>query len=112
MVTVTATYFNMIATGALECGGGPMEIQELRLTSANSDFFVGLTYRLSAQAFFSDGSPPRELMNNQLRWMSSDPGLATVDGGGILTARAPGQVVISASFGNVTGQEMYTIKMR
>jgi trimeric autotransporter adhesin len=111
-ITVTATYFGMNATAALECGGGAMEIEELRLTSANSDFFVGLTYRLSAQAFFTDGSPPRELMNNQLRWMSSDSAVATVDGGGILTARAPGTVVISASFGTVTGQETYTIKMR
>jgi uncharacterized protein YjdB len=111
-VTVTATYFSATSTATLECGGGPVQIQELRLTSANSDFFVGLTYRLSVQAFFADGSPPRELMNNQLRWSSSDPAVAGVDAAGLLSARAPGTVVVSATFGSVTGQETYTIKTR
>ena len=111
-VTVTANYFGTSATAALECGAGPAQIQELRLTSANSDFFVGLTYRLSVQAFFADGSPPRELMNNQVRWASSDLAVASVDGAGNLFARAPGTVVVSASFGGATGQETYTIKSR
>ncbi len=110
--TVSASYFGATSSATLECGAGPMQIQELRLTSANSDFFVGLTYRLSVQAFFTDGSPPRELMNNQVRWSSSDPAVASVDGGGLLVPRAPGSVVIGATFGGVSGQETYTIKMR
>jgi trimeric autotransporter adhesin len=111
-VTVTASYFSASSAASLECGGGPAQVQELRLTSANSDFFVGLTYRLSVQAFFADGSPPRELMNNQVRWTSSDQAVAGIDAAGLLSARAAGQVVISATLGNVTGQETYTIKAR
>jgi hypothetical protein len=112
-VTVTATHFSIVATATLECGTGPMQIQELRLTSANSDFFAGLSYRLSVQAFYADGSPPRELMNNQVRWLvTAGAENASVDAAGVLFARMAGTVTVSATFGDVTGQETYTIKSR
>jgi hypothetical protein len=58
------------------------------------------TVRLSASAHHADGSPRPEA---QVRWMSSDPSVASVDRFGHVTGHAAGPVSISAESEGVIG---------
>jgi hypothetical protein len=108
---VVARFMTASATASLQCATTPTQVVEVRLSELNSDPFVGLRYRLEAQAVFSIGMP-RLLMGNEVTWSSSDPAIATIDTTGVLTGVAPGAVTISATFSGVTGQRTYTIRAR
>jgi hypothetical protein len=62
--------------------------------------FERTTVRLSASAHHADGSPRPEA---QIRWMSSDPSVASVDRFGHVTGHAAGPVSISAESEGVIG---------
>ena len=61
----------------------------------------GDTLRLAAEAFDANG---HAISGARLAWSSSDPGVATVDTSGLVTAVSPGEAVISASSGSARGQ--------
>jgi hypothetical protein len=45
-----------------------------------------------------------------LEWSSSDTSIASVDAGGLVTARSPGEVTIRARFGDVTGEAVVEVR--
>ncbi len=68
--------------------------------------YVGTVLGHSAAAFHADGS---ERPDPVFRWNSSDPNVATVDRFGHVTAHAPGNVTITASFEGAAGEVRYSV---
>ena len=71
-------------------------LEEIRLSVTDTVLAVGESLTLVAQP------DPQEATNADITWSVSDPAIATVDGSGIVTAVAPGTVVVSATSGSVT----------
>ncbi len=61
----------------------------------------GLTEQLSATEGFSDGTSKD--VTSQVTWTSSNPGMATVSSGGLLSAVGQGPVSVTASLAGLTG---------
>jgi hypothetical protein len=110
--TVTARFMGASATASLQCASTTMDVVEVRLSEVNSNLFVGMRYRLEAEAVLSDGSTMRLTTAGQVTWSSGDPAIATIDNMGIVTGVGPGTVTISARFSGVTGQRAYTFVAR
>jgi uncharacterized protein YjdB len=70
--------------------------------TVNASLVVGQTQQAIASANFIQvsGAPITALATN---WVSSNPGVVTVDSNGVVTAVAHGTAAISATFGGVTG---------
>ncbi|HEY0036332.1 MAG TPA: Ig-like domain-containing protein, partial [Longimicrobium sp.] len=67
---------------------------------------VGDTLRYRAEIRGADGSP----VSGTVRWASQNPGIATVDATGLVTARGPGQVEIAATYQGASGSASYTVR--
>ena len=67
---------------------------------------VGANGRLSATARGPEGNPRSDAA---ISWSSNNPDVATVDGAGVVTAIAPGQVTITASSGSGKGNADLTV---
>lgn len=63
--------------------------------------YAGTTIRLEAAALHANGS---ERPNAPVAWETSEPGIATVDRFGNVTAHAPGAFVVTASVEGATGE--------
>jgi hypothetical protein len=61
----------------------------------------GETGRLTAFVTFSDGSVQDE--SNLAQWSSTNPAVATISSGGMVTAVSDGRTTVTATFANVTG---------
>jgi hypothetical protein len=68
--------------------------------------YTGVMLAHTAKGSHEDGSPRPDLA---VTWRSSDPGVATVDRFGNVTALKPGRVTISAESEDVKGEHRYTI---
>ena len=64
-------------------------VKTLTLTPESLDLFVNDTWHLNATV------TPQDAYNKDLRWMSSNPNVATVDGNGLVTARGVGNATIT-----------------
>ncbi len=62
----------------------------VKLSRATADLYVGDTMRLTAKVIPA-------AYQNQVTWSTSDPGVATVDETGVVTAVAQGSAVITAT---------------
>jgi len=76
-------------------------IQSLRVTVAPAVDSVAVdeATRLVAAITLSGGSP----VAGHVQWASLNPGIATVDTGGLVTGHAPGSVQVVATYGGVGG---------
>ncbi|BCW05198.1 Ig-like domain-containing protein [Arthrobacter sp. NtRootA1] len=74
---------------------GTASLKALRITPGDAEADPGGKIQLLAEGTYSDGSLGR--LNVTAIWGSRDPGIATVDGDGLVTAAAPGTAIISAS---------------
>ncbi|BCW35369.1 hypothetical protein StoSoilA2_14250 [Arthrobacter sp. StoSoilA2] len=74
---------------------GTASLTALRITPGDAETNPGGKVPLVAEGTYSDGSLGR--LNVTAIWASRDPGIATVDGDGLVTAAAPGTAIISAS---------------
>ena len=99
---------------AVSCGGddGPSE-PRVRVVArvevspqVDTLTALGETYQYAAVASDAEGEPISGL---RFVWMSSDPGVATVDTAGLVTARATGGTTIIASTQDVPGQASVTV---
>ena len=66
---------------------------------------VGGTGQLTAQVISDDGTQ----QTREITWSSANPNIATVDGSGVVTARAAGVAVIRATAGGVTGTAVVNV---
>lgn len=71
----------------------PVPVESITLNESEIDMLVGDTYQLTATVL------PENAGDKDVAWSSSDNGVATVDGSGLVTAVAAGEAVITASCG-------------
>lgn len=86
---------------AAACGSttAPSVVSSVTVTGAAPA--VGTSSQYTAVANMSNGTT--EVVTTTATWTSSNPDIATVTPGGLVTAIAEGTVSISATFDNVTG---------
>lgn len=68
---------------------------------------VGAVRQFTATGNYSDGST--QYLTQAVTWSSASPSIATVSPIGLVTAVAPGTVVISATSGSITGTSSLTV---
>lgn len=78
----------------------PVEVAVVAVVAPSDRLEVGQTLQLQATPRRANGAP---VQNTTLEWSSSDPGVATVHGDGLVTGKAPGSVTIRAAAGGETG---------
>lgn len=87
------------------------ELQSVEVTPANSSLADGTTKNYFATAVYTDSTS--EDVTNNATWTSSDRAIAEVSNSagnkGVVLARDPGQVEISASFGGQSGKTGLTV---
>lgn len=79
---------------------GLVVVQSVTLAPATDTLAVGETVQLVATARGSSGA---EILNREFAWSSSKDAIASVSNAGLVTAHAPGTVVIAANTSNVVG---------
>lgn len=79
---------------------GSDRVDIVRVTAASDSVAATTTLQLSAKLLDADGN---ELSGRTVEWSSDNPAIAEVDAQGVVTARAPGLVTISARSQGVTG---------
>lgn len=88
---------------------GPVVVQTVVLSPAEDTLAVGETVQLVATARGSSGA---EILNREFAWSSSNDAIASVSNAGLVTAHAPGAVVIAANTNNVVGTSRIVISGR
>lgn len=78
----------------------------VQVSPSTATLDVGDTVRLSANVLDSAGN---ELLDRAVGWASNDTSVATVDGAGLVTARASGTVEIAATSGEARGTAFITV---
>ena len=89
--------------------GAPLDasaVQTVVLTPQSDTLAVGATLQLVATAYHSSGIP---IPAKSFTWSSSNDAVASVSNAGLVSANAPGSVVIAANTGNVVGTARLTI---
>src|SRR5687768_9728721 len=81
-------------------------LSRVEITPEPGKLFAGVTLAHTVKATHADGSPRPQ---PTARWTSSNPGVASVDRFGNVTAVKPGAVTISATVDGVKGELPYTI---
>ena len=100
---ITAT--DQAAVGTLVVSVVPRTVSSL-LVVGPTLVPTGQTGELTASASTSSG---KQVVTSGVTWQSSNPGVASVSDAGILTAIAPGTVIITASYQGVTGSLTVTV---
>ena len=81
-------------------------VQAVVLSPPSDTLMVGATLQLVATAYHSSGVT---IPDRAFTWSSSNDAIASVSNAGLVTAYAPGSVVIAANTGNVVGIARLTI---
>ncbi|MGE0443488.1 MAG: Ig-like domain-containing protein, partial [Gemmatimonadales bacterium] len=76
----------------------PATIASITLTAATPTMAPGATQALTAVARNAAGQP----VSTSFTWTSTVPGVATVNGSGMVTAVAPGSTAVTAASGAIT----------
>lgn len=85
---------------------GPSRVATIELTVPTSSLRPDATVQLTAVALDDEG---RVLSRRALAWSSSAPTVATVSSTGLVTALAPGEVVIAASADDAVGAALIIV---
>ena len=114
---VTATLNNsaglppISATATLNVATTAKSLSSIAVTPSGLNLSPGASQQLTATGTFSDGSQADE--TSLASWTSSNPAVATVSAGGMVTAVAPGSVTITASVestsGTISGSDAVTV---
>src|ERR1700722_1536487 len=93
------------------CAGSPRqsqtELTSIDVTAASMTLTIGSTQQATATGHFSDGTT--QILTAVAGWSSQSPNVATVSGAGLITAKATGTSVITASSGTVSGSMTVTV---
>jgi hypothetical protein len=100
--------FALFGASACSSGTDPAQtVAEVRVSPQSPAVDVGLTVQFSAAAFDASGQPVTGL---EVSWASSRPTVASVDGGGLVTAVAVGTSAITATIGGVSDSEVLIVE--
>lgn len=83
-----------------ESGGGTTTPISISISYIDQIIAFGANVSMTASGFYSDGST-RDL-TNVVTWQSSDPEVATVDSGGVVSAVSVGETIITATLGDAS----------
>lgn len=101
-----AQYRSSKAPAAVTAPPAAQAVQAVVLSPASDTLLVGATLQLTATAYHSSGVA---IPDRTFTWSSSNDAIASVSDIGLVTANAPGSVVIAANTGNVVGIARVTI---
>jgi hypothetical protein len=85
---------------------GRGKVHDVAVTPVGAAIPIGGTQQFEAMVTNVDG----EAMSRNVQWSSSDAGVASVDGHGLVTALALGEATIEARVGNVRGSAEVTVE--
>jgi uncharacterized protein YjdB len=85
----------------------PAPVASVGVTPPTAELIVGGTQQLTATPRDAAGNP---LTGRTVTWQSSNPGVATVDANGLVTAVAPGTATIRATSEGQTGTATVTVR--
>ena len=110
--TIAATWTNLNA-GALgieikAAATGLDPVAAVDVTPAVTSVFVGATVQLTAIPKDASGNP---LSGRGVTWATSDAGVATVDGKGLVAGTGPGAVTITATSEGKSGSAAVTVSL-
>jgi hypothetical protein len=105
VITVTANGLsdnNKVYVPVLVVGMPPATLPVVRVAvnPAGKEMFRGETATFTAKAYNSANAE----VSGSFTWASQDPSIATVDASGVVTAKALGNTVITATSNGITGQ--------
>lgn len=103
-VNVTATFGELTSTTSAQVTPGT--ITGLTITPSTASVIAGRSVTLSATATYTDGRSPD--VSPLVEWRTSKPDIATVIGG-VVTTRAPGSAMITATYLGETAQANITV---
>lgn len=105
MAVIRGTYG--VATASYNIWVGPLEAAPLQLLVQGFTVIrLGVSWPMTAQAFWSGGVS--KYVADDASWQSSDSRIATVSRG-LVTALAPGDTTISATYRGVAGSHQVTV---
>ena len=103
--TITATSEGK--TGTATVSVTPVPVASVVVTPATPNVTVGQTVQLSASVRAANNE---ELTGRSVSWSSGAPGIASVSATGVVTALAPGTVIIFANVEGVIGSATVTVR--
>jgi len=83
------------------------ELTSIDVTAANMTLTIGATQQATATGHFSDGTT--QDLTAVAGWSSQSPSVATVSGAGLITAKAAGTSIVTATSGTVSGSMTVTV---
>jgi uncharacterized protein YjdB len=86
----------------------PPVLESIAVTAASQSVHPAATIPLTATGRYSDGSSKR--LTEGVEWASGNPGVATVDGAGVVTAVAAGKAELTATLAGVSGQLVLVVQ--
>ena len=72
-------------------------VESVTIDTASATLYTGKTLQLAAQAL------PEDATDRKIVWSSSDPAVATVNANGLVTAKTPGKITITATANDGSG---------
>ncbi|MDA8430935.1 MAG: DUF4082 domain-containing protein [Geobacteraceae bacterium] len=82
-------------------------LTSLTVTPANQRIAIGTVQQFTATGIYSDGSTQN--LTSQVTWNSSDTGVATITGTGLVTASTTGVAAVSATLNGISGSTNLTV---
>lgn len=106
LLSVLPAYLVLVT--ACDSTGPELDVGSIIVSAAQNQLplRVGGSTQLSASVLNTTGST---MSNVPVQWTSSQPEIADVSAGGLVTGRAGGKAIITASAGNVSGQLTMTV---
>lgn len=103
--TISASYDSV--TGSTSLNVSQATLTSLAITPANPVLVQGATQQLTASGTFSDGSTQN--VTSLVTWNSSQPTIASVGTGGLVTGQNAGSASISATYNSVSTSTTATV---
>ena len=99
--TTTITATSGAITDAVTLTVGISELVSISVTPVSPSIALGNTVQLAATGNYTDGST--QDLTSVAAWSSSDPGVATISSGALVTSTGIGTATMSATFNGVIG---------